>query len=229
VLRGDREVLQKVADNPGAKLSETGFSSLVKRAQKDGALAEAVAQRADVPDHLFRELLMRATEVVQRRLLAAAKPETQAEIRRVLAMVSGQVAAGIRPARDFSEAEASVRKMAADGMLDEKAVSDFAAAGRYDETAAALAALCDVSLEVIDKMLSGERPDPILILCKSAGFSWTTARAIILARPGHRGKSAPSLEQASANFDKLSPSTAQRVVRFWQASDHPTGGLAVAR
>ena len=52
-------------------------------------LAESVAQRPDMPDHLFRELLSRATEVVQRRLLATAKPETQAEIRRVLAQVSG--------------------------------------------------------------------------------------------------------------------------------------------
>jgi uncharacterized protein (DUF2336 family) len=224
VLRGDRDVLQKVADNPGARLSETGFSSLVKRAEKDGALAEAVAQRADIPDHLFRELLVRATEVVQRRLLAAAKPETQAEIRRVLAMVSGQVAASVRPVRDFSTAEAFVCKAAADGTLNEKAVGGFAAAGRYEETAAALAELCDVPLDVVDKMLSGDRPDPILILCRSAGFSWMTARAVILARPGNRGKSGPSLEQASANFDKLSASTAQRVVRFWQAGHHTASG-----
>ena len=229
VLRGDRDVVHKVAANPGARLSDIGYSSLVKRAEKDGTLAETVAQRPDIPDHLFRELLTRATEVVQRRLLAAAKPETQAEIRRVLATVSGQMAASVHSKPNFSAAEKAVRDAAAGGSLDEKTVAGFAAAGRYEETAVALAELCEVPLDVIDKMMNGDRPDPILILCKSTGFSWTTARAIILVRPGNRGKSAPALEQALVNFDKLSVSTAQRVVRFWQAGHHPAGGLAVVR
>ena len=92
VRRGDRNVVRTVANNADARLSENGFSSLVRKAETDGDLAEAVAQRSDIPNHLFRELLLRATEVVQKRLLAAAKPETQAEIRRVLAKVSDEVA-----------------------------------------------------------------------------------------------------------------------------------------
>lgn len=219
VQRGDRDVVQKVADNPGARLSEAGYSSLVRRAQNDGDLAASVAHRADIPDHLFRELLMRATEVVQRRLLAAAKPETQAEIRRVLAKVSGEVAASVHPKRNFSAAQETVRAAAASGTLDETMVAGFASAGRYEETVAALAALCDVPLDVIDKMMNGERPDPVLILCKSINFSWPTVRTVILVRPGSRGKSAPALDQASANFDKLSALTAQRVARFWQTTN----------
>ncbi|MEX0842466.1 MAG: DUF2336 domain-containing protein, partial [Xanthobacteraceae bacterium] len=76
VKRGDREVIRTVADNRRARLSETGFSTLVKRAESDGVLAEKVGQRPDIPDHLFRALLMQATDVVQKRLLAKAKPET---------------------------------------------------------------------------------------------------------------------------------------------------------
>ena len=88
VRRGDPEVVRNVADNQSAKLSEGGFSALVKRAEGDGELAEKVGQRPDIPPHLFRDLLVRATAVVQQRLLAAAKPETQAEIQRVLDKVS---------------------------------------------------------------------------------------------------------------------------------------------
>ena len=44
----------------------------------------------------------------------------------------------------------------------------------------------------------------------------STAREIILARLGNRGKGAPTIDAASVNFDRLSASTAQRVVRFWQ-------------
>ena len=77
VRRGDTEVMRNVADNQSAKLSEGGFSALVKRAEGDGDLAEKVGQRPDIPAHLFRDLLVRATAVVQQRLLQAAKPETR--------------------------------------------------------------------------------------------------------------------------------------------------------
>ena len=81
---------------------------------------------------------------------------------------------------------------------------------------ASLSLLCGVPIETADRLMSGDRPDPILILCKAAGYGWPTARAIIVARPGSKGTSAPALDAAFANFEKLSPSTAQRVVRFWQ-------------
>ena len=66
--------------------------------------------------------------------------------------------------------------------------------------------------------MAGDRPDPILILCKAAGFGWTTAKAIIMSRPSAKGTSNQAIESAFANFEKLSASTAQRVVRFWQVS-----------
>jgi hypothetical protein len=67
--------------------------------------------------------------------------------------------------------------------------------------------------------MNGDRPDPILILCKAAGFGWATARAIIMSRPSAKGTSSQSLDAAFGNFEKLSPATAQRVVRFWQVRD----------
>ena len=166
---------------------------------------------------MFRELLSRATEVVQRRLLSKARPETQSEIRRVLARVSGEVFTP-KPARDFSDAQARVQALAKAGQLGEANLADFANKQSYDDTVAALAQLTGVPIDVVDRLMSGERPDPILILCKSAGYAWPTARDILLARPGSRGKGAPSLDAASANFDRLSASTAKRVVRFWQVT-----------
>jgi uncharacterized protein (DUF2336 family) len=215
VRRGDFTVKRKLANNAGAKISETGFTTLVRSADHDGVLAEAVALRGDVPDHMFRELLSRATEVVQRRLLSKARPETQAEIRRVLTRVSGEIFTP-KPPRDFSKARERMRALAEAGQLGEAELAEFASKQSYDDAVAALAQLTEVPVDVVDRLMSGERPDPILILCKSAGFSWPTARDILLVRPGSRGKGAPSLEAASANFDRLSTSTAKRVVRFWQ-------------
>ena len=64
--------------------------------------------------------------------------------------------------------------------------------------------------------MGGERSDPVLILARSAGFSWNTTRAIITTRPGAKGTSTQAIDAAKENFDRLTPTTAQRVVRFWQ-------------
>lgn len=213
--RGDVSVKRKLASNSGAQISESGFTTLLRSAEHDSVLAETVALRTDIPDHMFRDLISRATDVVQRRLLAKARPETQAEIRRVLAKVSGEVVS-TAPARDFSAAQEKIKAMADAGELDETKLAVIAQSRAYDDTVAALSALTSVPVDVIDRLMTGERPDPILILCKAAGYSWPTTRDIIQARLGSRGKAAVTLDAAFANFDRLSESTAKRVVRFWQ-------------
>jgi len=222
VRRGDSDVIRNVADNQSAKLSEGGFSALVQRAEGDGDLAEKVGQRADIPPHLFRDLLVRATAVVQQRLLQAAKPETRSEIQRVLEKVSKEFDAGT-PARDYAEAQRTVMAMHQAGKLGEPELAEFAKEKKFEETVAGLALLCGVPIETADRLMAGDRPDPILILCKAAGYGWTTARSIIMSRPSAKGTSQNSLDTAFANFEKLSPSTAQRVVRFWQVRQPEAG------
>jgi uncharacterized protein (DUF2336 family) len=215
VRRGDAEVMHNVAGNQSARLSEGGFSALVKRAEGDSDLAEKVGHRADIPPHLFRDLLVRATAVVQQRMLQAAKPETRAEIQRVLDKVSKEMDV-TAPARDYAAAHRAALAMQQAGTLNETALAEFARDKKFEETVASLSVLCGVPIDTADRLMAGDRPDPILILCKAAGYGWDSARAIILARPTPKGTSSQALEAAFANFDKLSPSTAQRVVRFWQ-------------
>lgn len=225
VRRGDADVIRNVADNSSAKLSEGSFSTLVKRAEGDGVLAEKVGLRPDIPPHLFRDLLVRATAVVQQRLLASARPETQAEIQRVLDKVSRDFGKA-PPSRDYAAALRMVRDMHQSNKLGEAELVEFAKLKKFEETVATLSALCGVPIETADRLMGGDRPDPILILCKAGGFSWQTARQIILARPTTKGTSNQALDEAFANFEKLSAPTAQRVVRFWQVRDPDSNAAA---
>ena len=214
VARGDRDVSRSIATNATARLSELAFNTLVKRAEQDGVLAERVGQRNDIPPRLFRQLLMQASDVVQKRLLAQARPETQAEIRKILARVTDEVGARAAP-RNYAAALAAVRQMHKDGKLTESEIVAFAEAGKYEETIAALATLCAVPVEIVDRLMSGERADPVLILARAAGFGWPTVRSVICSRPGPQ-PSTQTLQAAFENFERLTPATAQRVVRFWQ-------------
>jgi uncharacterized protein (DUF2336 family) len=216
VRRGDREVARRVAGNRGARISENGFRHLVKRAEEDGILAEKVGQRPDIPPHLFHDLLVKATSVVHKRLIASATPEMRTVICDILAKVSSEVGARIGP-RDYRAAQRLVLNLDRAKRLNESTLASFCGESKFEEAVVALATLAKVPLKVADRLVGGERPDPVLILCKAANLSWPTVKALILARPETAGTSTQGLDAAFANYGRLSASTAQRVVRFWQA------------
>jgi uncharacterized protein (DUF2336 family) len=214
VRRGDREVARCVADNRGARISQNGFVSLVRRAEDDGILAEKVGLRPDIPEPMFRELLIKATAVVRDRLLVAATAGGKAEIHRVLAKVSEEVGARVGP-RDYSVAQRVVLSLDRAGRLNETTLAAFCSENKFEETVVALATLAKVPVNVADRLLGGERPDPVLILCRAIGLNWSTVKAIVTLRPDAKSAS-HGLDSAFANYERLSNSTARRVVRFWQ-------------
>ena len=215
VERGDRDVARRVAANRGARLSENGFRHLVHRAEEDGFLAEKVGLRPDIPAPLFRELLSKATAVVHRRLIAAATPELRAVICDVLVRVSKEVGARVGP-RDYGAAQRAVLTLRRAERLDEAALTSFCDEGKFEEAVAALAMLAKVPIKIVDRLMRGDRPDPVLILCKAAGLSWPAVTAVMKASADGAGTSVHGLDAAFANYGRLSASTAQRVVRFWQ-------------
>ncbi len=212
--RGDRHVMHVLAGNLATHLSEAGFHALVAGAQNDDVLAEKVALRPDIPPRLLRDLVLNATEAVRQRLFEA-RTETQSEIRSALAEACSETGAADLP-RDYSAAQRTIESLRQQDKLDEEALVGFARRGQLEETVAALALLCSVPIEVTDRVMAGDRLDPALVLGKSAGWSWPTVKAIILARPERERISNRALDDACSQFERLSPSTARRVMRFWQ-------------
>lgn len=212
VRRGDRQVVRDVAGNSGARLSLVGFSTLVRKAEKDGILAEKVGQRADIPDALLRELLVQATEVVQRRLFTTATAQTRTKIRQVLSGMANE--SGINGT--FRGRVMPILAKAVDGIsLDEAVVARFANDGRYDETIAALSKLCKIPIESMQRIMENKRADPAIVACKALGFGWQTAQAILLLQTRGHGMSIHGLESKRRNFKKMSASAARDVMRLW--------------
>src|SRR5712671_3420839 len=84
VQRGDPEVANTLASNPGARFSETGLWQLAIKADGDERLSETVARRSDIPPYLFRQILSQATDKVRQKLLASAQPDTRRSIEQIL-------------------------------------------------------------------------------------------------------------------------------------------------
>ena len=204
---GDRDVARNVALNQAARLSDTGMATLGKRAARDVVLAEKLVQRRDVPRDLVHHLVVNAPEDVRERLLAAMRPEHRSAVEQP-AGGACRLAEGV----EDSDAWRKVRAMKLAGRLGEAEVLQFAEAGRRHETAAALALICDMSVDVARRLIGGDQPEAALILCQAAGISWPAAQAIVAASRGR------ALDADAAVLDRLSPSTAQQIVGFWRAA-----------
>jgi uncharacterized protein (DUF2336 family) len=217
VHRGDRDVVRRAAGNAGAAFSAGGYSALIKRAGQDGVLTLAIGQRNDISDNNLKELLAGSIDAVRRRLLEAAKPAQQAAIKKAMGDISGLMLP-VEGRRNFEPAQRAILALHGAGQLNESALLDFAKAYKYEESIAALSAMSGVKIETLDRLISGDRYDPILIVSKLIGLEWATVRALILLRLGpNRVVSQADLESARLNFARLMPSTVERVVTFWKA------------
>jgi uncharacterized protein (DUF2336 family) len=216
VRRGDREVVRRAAGNAGAEFSHTGYSVLIRRASQDGVLTLAVGQRDDLSGPQLRDLLAGSVDIVRRRLLEVVKPGRQADIKQAMSEMSGEPER-VESRRNFAPAQRAILALHNAGGLNEAALLGFAKALKYEESVAALAAMSGVKIGTLDHLISGDRHDPILIAGKAVGLEWATVRALILLRLGPNRVPAPAdIETARVNFARLMPSTAERVVSFWQ-------------
>jgi uncharacterized protein (DUF2336 family) len=214
VQRGNDEVVQSAVENPGARFSDAGFARLVLRGDDNERLAMCVGSRTDIPRNHFLKLLSRASQAVRVKL-EAAHPEKAEQIQHVVGEIAGHIqkTADVRP-RDYGSACAIVQELCTTGRLDEHSVVDFATSGMFEETTAALALLCNLPIEVVERALAQDSAEPSLILAKAAGLSWYAAKAILQLRAGQQGLSAQESDRNQSNFTKLKSATAQYVVRY---------------
>jgi uncharacterized protein (DUF2336 family) len=216
VERGDREVVQSVVKNSGARFSDAGFRMLVKRSIGDDALATEVGRRNDIPRQHFLVLLEKASEAVRTRL-AAENPLASAAVEGIVAEVAGGIRNDVRNASpDFAAAQAEVERQNRIRRIGEAEIYQYARERKFEETAIALSILCDTPIDVVERALLDPGAEIVLILAKVAGLSSTTTKAILLLRAADRGMSANDLEQALASFNRLQPDTARRVLGFFR-------------
>src|SRR6516165_2122515 len=215
VDRGNDDVLCKVATNAGAALSEADFRVLVGRAENHERLTEKVGLRPDIPAQLFERLLLRATKVVQERLLTLINPVARPELHRILTTVAqgfgveGQF-------RSYEAARSHVTAKYQAGTLVEADLLEYARTNKCEELVVALSLMCSVSVDIVDRLMDLDRPDAMLIACRAAGLEWSTTREIITLQARDQEISEAGLRRARENFNNLTKSSAVRILQFWQ-------------
>jgi uncharacterized protein (DUF2336 family) len=222
VERGNQQVAHCAVSNPGAKFSEFGYSTLVKRCESDGELALRIWARPGIPRQHLLKLFADASESVREKLETADHGQADV-VRDMLLRATDRVQAqsrGISP--EYVAAQSRVRALHGDGKLDENALRTFAQAGRFDETTIAMSIMCDLPIGPIERAIV-QWPEQVLVLAKSIGLSWDTVKAILLLQAGTKGSSTHEINQRFARFTKLQPETAKKVLQFYRLRERSAG------
>jgi uncharacterized protein (DUF2336 family) len=194
VERGDTRVLLSLADNPGARYSEFGLTTLVGRAVESDRLVVLVGGRGDLPAYLYNRLVARAPREVHGRL-AEARAGSSARPR---APVLGD------GPLDYAEARVAVDRLARTGRLEARAIVDWIHAGALAHAVAGTAALAELPVAVVEAALRQPRPEPLLLVARSMEWDWPTVKAVLSMRPFE-----DDLVGALAGYERLSPQTAR--------------------
>lgn len=219
VERGDRQIILSTVENPGAKFSDFGFATLVTRSANDDAVAEQVGARGDIPRHHFLRLLAKASDVVRAKL-QAANPQGELEIGRVVDKVAARIqTTTATQSHHYAAAQKLVEELRTADRLTDGRLEEFARTGKFEETVAALALLCGLSIPRVERAVTQERPELLLILIKAAGLTWQTAKAVLKMRAGTREIGRAEFDQCLAIFDRMKRATAEQALGFQQEQE----------
>ena len=217
VTRGDQEVVSSVANNNGARFSDSGFLHMIQRAEGDSILVERLGLRSDIPRHLFQQLIAKASDNVKKRL-ERARPTMVDQIRSSVTEVAGDLQSKFGPvSRSYFVAKRLVTKQHQLGNLNENSISGYAVAQRFDEVTIGLSLLCSLPGDVIERALVDRNRETLLVLAKALNFSWSTTMAVLFLGAKDHRITAQDLSDLEKEFNHLNVDTSRSVLKFYQS------------
>jgi len=216
VERGNEEVAVSTAENPGARFSEFGYATLVKRADADRELAVRIWKRREIPRQHLLALFATASQAVQGEL-QSIDPGKAADVVLMIGRARDEFQNRARErSAEYIAARLRVESMRDSGQLSESDVLAFARAGKFDETSVALSLMGDVPIGLVETAMTHVRCDQLLVLAKSIGLSFETVRAIVSIRARENANPGIDIKQAAMSYEKLRPETARKAIQYYR-------------
>ena len=223
VTRGNQAVVNSVATNNGARLSEFGFLHMIQRAENDSILAEQLGLRKDIPRHIFQQLIAKASDDVQKRL-KRERPNMVEQIQSAVTDVAGVLQSKFGPvSRSHFVAKRVVATQHRQGNLNEDSISGYARSHKLDEVMIGMSLLCGLPGDVIERALLDKNREMLLILAKALDFSWATSMALLFLGAKDHRITAKELKELENEFGRLNVETSRSVLEFYQSRKNIDG------
>jgi uncharacterized protein (DUF2336 family) len=217
VTRGNREVVNSVATNNGARFSDFGFLHMIKRSETDSILAEQLGLRKDIPRHIFQQLIAKASDDVIRKL-EWERPDLLGQIQTSVTDVTGALQSRFGPASmSYFNAKKIVVARHQLGDLNENSILEYARYHKFEEATVGLSLLCALPVDVVERALVDSSNEMTMILAKALDFEWETTMSLLFLGAKDHGISARDLDHMREAFTGLDTETCRTVLRFYKS------------
>lgn len=217
VTRGNREVVHSVVSNEGASFSDFGFRQMIKRSETDSVLAEQVGLRKEIPRHMLRQLIAKASDEVKRRLVQE-RPDLAEEINVTVAGAASKFCSKFGPGQpSYLALKQAVTDQHRSGRLNEKSILAYALAHKHEEVVVGLSLLCSLPPEVVEQIFVLNNRDMILVVAKALDFSWETAMSLLFLGAENHRISASDLDDLKAEFKRADPRMSRGILEVYQS------------
>ena len=217
VTRGNREVVNSVVTNNGARFSDFGFLHMIKRSETNSILAENLGLRKEIPRHMFQQLISKASDDVKRKL-ERERPDLAGQIQTSVTDVTGALQSKFGPAsKSYFIAKRVVATQHQYGNLNENSILEYARSHKIEETTVGLSLLCALPVDVVERALIDNNREMALILAKALNFAWETAMSLLFLGAKDHRISARDLEDMKEEYGRLNTDTSRSVLKFYQS------------
>jgi uncharacterized protein (DUF2336 family) len=216
VERGNQQVAASTARNPGSNFSEFGYSTLVKRAEADSDLAASIWRRPDIPRQHLLTLFAAASQTVQQEL-QSIDPQRADAVQAIIGCARDELQTESRErSPEYLAARLHVEQLRNSGRLSEPEVFAFARAGKFDETSVALSLMCDLPIGLVERAMTHDNCDQLLVLAKSIGLTFDTVKAVVSIQASEINRPARDMKAAAVSYGKLRAETARKAIHYYR-------------
>lgn len=217
VARGEENAIVRLLTNDGARLSRKTMTDVVARSESNEALQAPLARRNDVPPELLQQMFAFFRSDLRAKIIEKLDKVSPEILESALAHAAQELADATR--RSFAadrRAKLQIDDLSRRGLLNEDSLTQLLRDGETSAFVHAFARLADIDLRTAYRLFNNNNAQGIAVVCRAHRFDRTTFAFVALhleARANGKNLNTPAILDL---YDKVSPESAQRVMRFWR-------------
>lgn len=212
--RGENPVKQSVAANAGATFSEWGSRLLIKLAERDETIRDAMMERADISESDYERLISQMPESQQVRI-RQLREQNESLIDDLFHKAS-KVVASSRLERKATRinAKATLKEIRAGQRSLGKAITQLALSNNLFDICFLLAEMAGLEQKYVTNVMVRYDSTGIAVLCRAMGVENIDYHALCKARATHNKLPQSTAENWANDYQSLSDRDARRLLSY---------------
>lgn len=212
VEKGNDEVLESLAGNDGAQLSEQAMQTMVERSESNQSLNEVMRARQDVPSDLVDQLVAHVSTALKSQLMASGHGMDEAQVDAIIAETKSWLTEE-NESPGQSAADRFIARKRKLGQLNNDLLLDLLRKRKLPELICGMAELAMVDKGVVRQCLGDAKGEKLVVVCRA--LDMTDVMFDELASTlGICDADEEQRQHLRGLYKRIAPDSAQRSLRF---------------